>query len=261
MCISHLHLGGVTLLSPPPFLSLSGQAASAREAEHLRAMLAAAERELERAAEREARRDRAEVDSRRQQGAPAAVRPSSPAQERARAAWLLGRIHTAPSSAERLVASPEERDPSTPSAIATAVADLDSISMPSLQRSLSPQRARARLTTRGATPHSAGRSPPHSPPPQEQVALSPASRRPAHAASSPMAIRRCSGVPPPSSHPQVLARVPDAAAAYAAFAAAAGGGASAHVVPGAGPKRLPHGERRVSLGHPARLVLGTCFTP
>ena len=261
MCISHLHLGGVTLLSSPPFLSLSGQAASAREAEHLRAMLAAAERELERAAEREARRDRAEVDSRRQQSAPAAVRPSSPAQERARAAWLLGRIHTAPSSAERLVASPEERDPSTPSAIATAVADLDSISMPSLQRNLSPQRARARLTTRGATPHSAGRSPPHSPPPQEQVALSPASRRPAHAASSPMAIRRCSGVPPPSSHPQVLARVPDAAAAYAAFAAAAGGGASAHVVPGAGPKRLPHGERRVSLGHPARLVLGTCFTP
>ena len=43
MCISHLHLGGVTLLSSPPFLSLSGQAASAREAEHLRAMLAAAE--------------------------------------------------------------------------------------------------------------------------------------------------------------------------------------------------------------------------
>lgn len=202
-------------------------------------MLAAAER----AAERETRRGRAEVDSRRQRSAPGAVQPSSPAQERERAARLLGRVTTA----ERLVASPEERD-------------LDSISIPSPQRSLSPQNALGRITTRGATPHSSGRSPPHSPPQQEQVALSPASRTPPHAASSPMAITRCPGVPPPGSHPQVLAHAPDAAAAYAAFAAAAGGGGSLRVVPGGGPKRPLQRERSFA-GHPAGLVLGTCFTP
>jgi hypothetical protein len=217
-----------------------GQAAAAHEADQLRAMLAAAER----AAEREMRRARAEVDSRRQRSAPGAVQPSSPAQERARAARLLGRVTTA----ERLVASPEERD-------------LDAISIPSPQRSLSPQNALGRLTTRGATLHSADRSPPHSPPPpQEQVALSPASRTPPHAASSPTAITRRPGVPPPSSHPQVPARAPDAAAAYAAFAAAAGGGGSLRIIPGGGPKRPL--QRETSLpGHPAGLVLGTCFTP
>ena len=213
----------------------STQAAAAREAEQLRAMLAAAER----AAERETRRGRSEVDSRRQRSAPGDVQPSLPANERARAARLLGRVTTA----ERLVASPEERD-------------LDAISIPLPQRSLSPQSALGRLAIRGATPHSADRSP-HSPPPQELVALSPASRTPPHATSSPTAITRCpGGVPPPSSHLQVLARAPDAAAAYAAFAAAAGGGGSLLVTPGGGPKRPL--QRQTSLaGHPADLVRGT----
>ena len=125
------HLEGVPLFFTPhpphPIpLSLSGQAAAAREAEQLRAMLAAAER----AAERETRRGRAEVDSRRQRSAPGAVQPSSPAQERERAARLLGRVTTA----ERLVASPEERD-------------LDSISIPSSQRSAAAH-GRRRCTSR-----------------------------------------------------------------------------------------------------------------